>query len=156
MAEAKEWWVSWVCKLSYIDSEYSAVSLRTGFWEESEGMVCLQGRHSILRNLCKGGPQCWHCFSMHCQARFGAWAWPRHVSKSAFSFLFGYKVQFMFFFLAYGLAIWSSTKKNAFTILFYLKKEQKKGTCKDIRRVQVILCPCRLPDSGSSQTDLLF
>jgi hypothetical protein len=43
-------------------------------------------------------------------------------------------------------------EKRAKKNLFY----NKKGAKKDARRVQVILCPCRLPNPGDSQIDLQF
>lgn len=51
----------------------------SGSWEESKRLVRLQGRHSVFRNIREGGPQCRHCFSMHCEAGVGAWARSRHV-----------------------------------------------------------------------------
>ena len=143
MVETKEWLVSWTCKLSNTDLKYSAIALwplafPTAFWEESKGMVCLQGRYPVFWNLRKRGPQCWHRFSMRRQARFGTWAWPRHVSKKTSSVSWSDTSYF-------NLMLFSVSKRGLFSIwsslerMHFLLQRSRNYLQRYRRRIEVIL-----------------
>lgn len=51
-----------------------------GFWEESKGMVCLKGKHTLLWDFCKRRIQCGSCFPVYSQECSQEWTWRRNVS----------------------------------------------------------------------------